>query len=414
MITLRLRIVFLLSLFLLAGANAFAQTSAEPTRLAVQIRYHDPQGPTSAYRLASAHIVVEPTEKHWIWFGRFSRVAGWTQPPNSQPLKAVKINAQQAEDGVRVWVSVLLGKVLEDEKQVSSYLLREGDTISAKELTGVGVVPFEFKVVRLAASASYVPEFKSKSPSIELASIQPNFAALPKVQLVLRNVSSKPVDAVEVVTVSDGIACLMTMRQGEEGQALIPPGGTFEMSVSLKTKYQAGANEYSIQTPPNQLIQVATAVFADGSYEGDSVYAMTFLGYQKGRKAQLERVIDLLQKAANGTADAASLKDKLSALNVDADPAAVEELDKQFPQPKQIEPARTANQAGMRGTTIQVGPRAKGDARTAIEVGMRAMRDDVLKDLVQFEIHNRYSDANAFNSWLASATQRYKAWRSRL
>jgi hypothetical protein len=175
----------------------------------------------------------------------------------------------------------------------------------------------------------------------------------------------------------------------------------------------AGANEYSIQTPPNQLIEAATAVFGDGSYEGDSDYAMTFLGYQKGRKAQLGRVLNLLEKA-NGTNDVSSLKDKLSALNVDADPATVEELDKQFPQLKQIQ--RTANQVGMRGAsgTIQVGARGKGDPRTAIEVGMRAMRDEVLKDLSQFEIHNRYSGVNALDPWLKSATQRYKAWLSRL
>lgn len=406
MTTLRFRIVFLLSLFLFVGANAIAQTSAEPTRLAVQIRYYAAQGP--------AYIVVERAEKHWVWFGRFSRVPGWTETPNSLPLKAVKVNAQQAEEGVRVWVSVLLGKVLEDEKQVSSYLLREGESISAKELADVGVVPFELKVVRLAASASYVPEFKSKSPAIELASIQPNFAALPKVQLVLRNVSSKPVYAIEVLTVRDGIPCLMFMQQGKEGEALIPPGGSLEVHASLMTKYAAGADEYSMQIPPNQLIEVATAVFSDGSYQGDSVYAMTFLGYQKGRKAQLERVLGLLENAANGTADISSLKDKLSALNVDADPAAVAELDKQFPQLKQIEPATTTNSAGLRSTRIQVGAAPKGDARTAIEVGMRAMRDDVLKDLTEFEIHKRYSDATAFNSWLTSAKQRYKAWLTRL
>jgi hypothetical protein len=394
-----------LNLFLLAGATAFAQTSTEPTRLAVQIRYYAAQGP--------AHLVVERAEKHWVWFGRFSRVAGWTEPPNSPPLKAVKVNAQEAEDGVRVWVSVLLGKVLEDEKQVSSYLLREGDTITAKELADVGVVPFEFKVVRLAASTSYVPEFKSKSPSIELVSIQPNFSALPKVQLVLRNVSSKPVHAVEVLTVSDGIACGMFMPQGKEGEALIPPGGTVEVTAGLKTKYAAGANEYSIQTPPNQLIEIATAVFGDGSYEGDSDYALTSLGYQKGRKAQLGRVIDLLEKATNGTLDAASLKDKLSALNVDADPAAVAELRLQFPQPKAVaaNPPPAGNSrmvvANPRGTPVD-------HARTAIEVGMRAMRDDVLKDFSQFEIHNRYAGANALDPWLKSATPRYKAWLSRL
>ena len=377
----RFRILLLLSLVPFVAANAFAQTSATPTRLAVEIR--DPGQPP-------AHIVVEPAEKHWIWFGRFPRVAGWTEPPNSLPLKAVKINAQQAEEGVRVWVSVLLGNVLEDEKQVSSYLLREGDTISAKELADVGVVPFDFKVVRLAASVAYTPEFKSKSPSIELASIQPNFAALPRVKLVLRNVSSKPVHAVEVATISDGLAGLLTMQGGKEGEALIPPGGTFEMTMGLRTKYVAGANEYSIQTPPNQSIEVATAVFSDGSYEGESEYALTFLGYQSGRKAQLGRVIDLLEKAAKGTGDAAALKDKLSALNVDADPAAVAELHQQFPQ-QQVE-----------------------RARTAIQVGMRAMRDEVLTDFAQFEIQKRYSGANALDSWLASATQRYKAWVSRL
>ena len=402
MVTSTVRIIFLLALASVAGVNAIAQTSATPTHLAVQIRYYPGQSP--------AHIVVEPAEKHWIWFGRFPRIAGWREPPNSLPLKAVKVNAQQSEEGVRVWVSVLLGKVLEDEKQVSSYLLREGDTTNAKELADVGVVPFEFKVVRLAASASYVPEFKSKSPSIELASIQPNFAALPKVQLVLRNVSSKPVHAVEVLTVSDGIACLLAMREGKEGEALIPPGGTFEMTASLKTKYAAGANEYSIQAPPNQSIEVATAVFGDGSYQGESIYAMTFLGYQKGRKAQLRRVIDLLEKVANGTSDAATLRDKLAALDVDADPAAVEELLQQFPQQKQIQPAGAGASTTIQGAR-QIEP---AGARTAIEVGMRAMRDDVLKDLVQFEIHKRYSGANALDSWLASATQRYKAWMSRL
>jgi hypothetical protein len=96
------------------------------------------------------------------------------------------------------------------------------------------------------------------------------------------------------------------------------------MTASLKTKYAEGANEYSIETPPNQLIEVATAVFSDGSYEGESDYAFTFRGYQTGRKAQLGRVIDLLEKAAKGTSDAAALRENLSALNVDADPAAVE------------------------------------------------------------------------------------------
>ena len=383
MTTSRFRIVFLASLLFFSATIANAQTPAPVTQLAVEIQYYP--GPLHA------HIVVDGTEKHGIWFGRFGRVPGWVSPANSLPVTAVNIKAQQAEGGVRIWVSVFLGKVHEEEKQISSYVLREGDAATANELADVGVVPFEFKVVRVAASAAYVPEFKSKSPAIELASIQSTYSASPAIQLVLRNVSSMPVHALEVLTISDGVPCLAYMPQGKEGDVLIPPGGTVEVKTYLKSTYTASANERWIQTLPNQSIEVATAVFADGSSEGESDYALTFLGYQKGRKAQLARVIDLLDKAGSETSDAASLKDKLLTLNLDADPAAIQELQQQFPQEKRIE-----------------------HIKTAIQVGMHDIRDEVMKDVIEFQMHNRYAKTNAFNSWVISAKQRYQAWLNRL
>jgi hypothetical protein len=383
MMTLRSRILFLLSLLLFAGANASAQTSAAPTQLALEIRYYPGQPP--------AHLTVQPSAKRGIWFGRFPPVAGWTAPANSLPVTAVNISALQAEEGVRVWVSVFLGKIHEEEKQVSSYVLREGDTITANELANVGVVPFEFKVVRLSASIGYVPAFRSKAPSIELVSIQPNFSTIPTVQMVLRNVSSKPVHALHVQTSQGGRLLLAHNEQGKEGEALIPPGGTFEFTARLATQSVNGPNGNTPETLPDQTMEIATAVFADGSYEGDSDKAMAFLGFQKGRKTQLGQLIDLLEKAANGTIEPSSLKDKVAALTIDADPAATEELHRQFPQEKQIE-----------------------NVMTVIQIGMRGMRDEALKDLSQFELRSRYSGPNAFNSWLTSAKQRYQAWLSRL
>jgi hypothetical protein len=406
MMALKLRLFLLVSLFLFAATTANPQTPVAVTQLAVEIQYYP--GPSHA------EIVVERAEKHWIWFGRFARVPGWVAPANSQPLNAVKITAQQSEEGVRVWVSVLLGKVLEDEKQVTSYILREGDKVTAQELTGVGVVPFELKIVSLAGAVPYVPDFKSKSPAVELASIRPNFSAIPELQLVLRNTSAKPVQAIEVLTISDGVPFLMTMREGNKDEALIPPGGTYEVKIGLKTRYVPNANGFSIETLPNQSIEVATAVFGDGSYEGDSKYAMTFLGYMKGRKTQLARVIELLENSANGNGDLALLKDKLSALSLDADPTAVDELHQQFPPKNQIEPARPSIRVGDAGGVKTVTHVSTDAAKVAIEVGMRRVRDDVLKDLIQFELHSRYSGPNAFNSWLTSAKKQYKAWLSRL
>jgi hypothetical protein len=66
-------------------------------------------------------------------------------------------------------------------------------------------------------------------------------------------------------------------------------------------------------------------------------------------------------------------------------------LHRQFPQEKQID-----------------------NVRTVIQIGMQGLRDAVLKDLGQFELHSRYSEANAFNLWLTSAKNRYQTWLSRL
>ena len=383
MINSRFRILLLLGLVPFAAANASAQTSASPTQFAVEVRYSPGQAP--------AHIVVDPADKHWIWFGRFPRVADWVLPANSLPVTAVKVYGLQAEDGVRVWVSVLSGKVLEDERQISSYVLREGEAVTVKELAEVGVVPFDLKLVRLAPSVSYVPEFRSKATSIELVSIQQTFSTLPSIRLVVRNVSAKPAVMLEIATLQDGRCRSLFMPQDKEGNTLIAPGATFEVTVHLGTRYVPNANEYSIQALPNQSIEISTAVFGDRSYEGESEYARTFIGYQIGKKAQLKRVIDLLEKAGNGPIAVSSLKDQVSALNVDADPPSVEELQRHFAQEKPIE-----------------------GVKIPIEVGMRALRDEALKDLTQFELHSRYLDARAFNSWATSTKQRYQAWLSRL
>jgi hypothetical protein len=159
----------------------------------------------------------------------------------------------------------------------------------------------------------------------------------------------------------------------------------------LATRAVGGPDSYQPEALTNQTIEVSTAVFADGSYEGDSDKAMSFIGFQKGRRTQLGRVVDLLEKAATGAIEQASLKEKLTALNIDADPAAVEELHRQFPQVKQTE-----------------------NLKNVIQIGMRGLRDAVLKDLSQFELHSRYSEANAFNLWLTSAKKRYQTWLSRL
>jgi hypothetical protein len=388
-------VIIFLSLFCLASASAFAQISS-PTQLALEVRFYPNEAP--AYQL------VHPTLKRESWYARFPRVSNSAAAANSLPVTAVSINSQQAEDGVRVWVSVYLGKLHEEQKQVGSYVLREGESVTAKELADVGVVPFEIKLVRLSPSSGQPPQFQSKAPSIELVTIQPNFTTLPTVQLVVRNVSTKPVQALEVQTSQAGRRRNALMPQGKEGEALIPPGGTFELTAPLASPAVLGANGYSPQVLPDQTVTIATAVFGDGSYEGDRHNALAFLGFQKGRKSQLGRILKIISEAQEGTNDLAWLKAQVEHLNLEADQADIEDLSRQFPPGTMIEDPSV--KSGTRPLNLE-------DIKTVIQLGMK-VRDEVLKDITQFEIRSRHAEPGVFKPWLESSKARYQAWLSRL
>jgi hypothetical protein len=362
------------------------EISSAPTQLALEVHFYPNQAP--------AYQTVPDSSPRGAWYARFARVPGSTQPANSLAVTAVNIKSLKAEEGVRVWVTVFLGELHEQEQKVSAYVLKEGDKISVAELAEVGVVPFEIKIVRLAATAAQPPQFRSKAKSIEVVSMQANFSATPSYEVVVRNTSGKPVSSLAVQTLQGGRVQLGTNRQGPEGQQLIAPGDSYRMTVRLANRAKPGADGYAPELLPDQTIEVRTAVFTDGTFEGDSEPAMAFTGFQIGRKIQLARVVGLLQNGIKGETgalnDPVSLKDALAALDLKADDAAIETLRRKFPQQHQTELTHV------------------------IEIGMKGIRDELLNELSQFELRNRRSDQNTFSAWLSTASKRYQAWLDRL
>jgi hypothetical protein len=382
----KFRLAFLVAALAVAYPVRGQQISASPTQLALEVHFYPNQAPS---------FQPVPDSSHGgTWYGRFGRVAGWEPPANSKEVTAVNIRCVKAEDGVRVWVSVFLGQLHEEETKVTAYVLHEGDKVTVQELAQFGVVPFDIKIVRLAALTGDPPQFSSRAKSIELVSMQPNFSVTPSYEVVLRNTSGKAANALEVRTSQASRPGITMMPQGHEGQALILPGGTYKMTVYLAERTTAGSNGYAPEILPNQTIEVSAAVFDDGSLEGDSSSASAFIGFQKGRKAQLARVVEVLQSALNGDAgapsDFAAMKNAMATLGLQADDAAVTDLRAKFPQ------------------------EAQQRLRHVIELGMKGIRDDVLNNLTQFELHNRRTDASAFSAWLTATKNHYESWLARL
>jgi len=379
-------IAFLIAAFVVAYPIRSQQISTT-TQLALEVHFYPNQAP--------GYMTVPDSSPRGGWYARFARVPGWAPAPDSLPVTAVNIKSLKAEDGVRVWVSVLLGQLHEKEQKVAAYMLHEGEKITVAELAQVGVAPFEIKIVRLSASVGELPQFSSKARTIELISMQPNFSATPSYEVVLRNTSDKAVNALEVQTLQGGRMQLSTMPQGKEGQPLILPGGTYQMTAHLANRAVAGANGYAPQVLPNQTIEISAAIFNDGTFEGEASPAMAFTGFQKGRKIQLARVVDVFQRALAGDSGVAdnftSLKTAIAALDLQAGTPAVDDLHGKFPQEPQTE-----------------------RLRHVIELGMKGIRDEVLNDITQFELHNRRADAGMFSTWLAAEKNRYELWLARL
>jgi len=380
-------LVFVLIVAFTSLATA-QQTSPGAASLALEVRFYPQEEP--------AHHAVS-SKRDGVWFARFGHVPEWKQPENSLPVTAVNIQSEMAESGVRVWVSVFLGEIHKQEKAVMSYVLTEGEKVTVRELAEFGVEPFEIKVVRLPPMIGEPPRFVSKARSIELVVMEPILSTLPAYKLVVRNLSAKPVSALHVQTLQDGRMRISLMPQGKEGEPIIAPGGTYEFNARLATRSTPTAGGYSPVILPNQVIEISSAVFNEGSFEGESETAISFAAFSKGRKMMLEKVLGLLQKSqsANDSATATSLdglKSVVAELKLEASAVAVEEVENKL--------------MGLGADQRRL--------RTLIEIGMKGVRDQVLRDITQFQLRYRYADPKPIHDWFAASKERYEAWFGRL
>jgi len=381
------RILFCLIAIAMAVPATMGQPNdPPPTQLALEVQFYPNTPP--------GYQSVPPRGRSGGWWGRFARVPGWQQPADWPEVSAVEIKSELAEDGIRIWVSAFLGKMREQTRMVASYVIREHEKKTVRELADLGVQPFEIKVIRVNLAAMELPQFRSKAKSIELVVMQPKLSTMPAFEVVVRNVSDKNVNALSQQVFQSGRRQISSMPQGKEGQVLIPPGGTYAFTVPIAVRAMPTADSFTPVVLPNQTIEVSTAVFVDGSFEGDSEPALSFTGFQKGRSIQLARVIGLLDNilAANSTGapDLASLRAQVSALNYEPGSDEVQQVRVRFP---------AAND---------------GDLKRPIEISMKSTRDQILTDLDQFTLHNRRFPSPTAREWLTAAKERYQAWLNRL
>src|SRR5580765_328442 len=363
------------------GQAIFSQQApASSSQLALEVYFYPNEPP--------AYQRIYKSQSGGAWYSRFHQIK--PTAPNDLPVNSVDIKPSFAESGIRVIVSVLFGELSEKQKQVGVYTIHEGEKIKIQELAQFGVDPFMISAVNFSPALFDLPEFISKAKSIEYIGIQPTVSTMPAFRVAVRNLSSKNVRAIQVRILKGGEAQLSFLPQGKEGAPLIQPANAFEFDARVATRANPTPTGYAQVTLPGQVIEVVTAIFDDGSFEGEAEPALIHAATLRGEKIQLAQVIDLFQQTINDTqADPSvrieALKTKLATLNLEADQALATEVIAEFGQPVK----KTAQ-----------------ELKGAIEVGMKTISSHAVNMTKQFQLRNPKPEKGTVDRWLATVKQR--------
>lgn len=386
----KLKVGSVLCVLLLLACGVRGQEPSGPTYLTLEV-YPDKTRPP-----AYVPVSRNPSSRSGTWFARFRKLPGW--PADEElPVYAVDIRPMLVGDVVRVSVTLFLGKRHEEEKEIAVYTLRRDEKISVNELARFGVEPFEIVLRSVTPPMANIPRVISKARSIELVSIEPNLSTLASFKLALRNLSSKNASALFVRVMRGAETRISHMPHRKDGQPLILAGDVHQILERAEIVVAERPGGYEPSYPEGQTIEISTAVFEDGSFEGDVDDAAQFRAFVKGRKLQLTQVLDILQVALNDeskpSAVLASLRRSGSSLGLKADVNSLRELATEFAN-SPLKPKR--------------------DLKSAVEVAMNGVRRDLLDAIEQFMMKNPNPDFKDLRAWLVETKRLHETWLARL
>lgn len=362
------------------------------------------QPPLSGFAIQIAYQSGQST--HYFIYGRELKGRGaFTLPPeeiikradkDSEQVSIVKVAASSEEDAWRIKVSVVKGEFYDKgEQDVATYLVRENEKVTVKEMGQFGIKSFDIAVVRVNQSGAIQPRIRNRTESLAVTNVEATTIPSPY-RIFLRNLSYKNVLALEVNTYSGNQMLLLKWPQGTWDHPLIEPGGTYEEWMPSAGHGQTTPFGYVPEQSTG--IEISTVVFTDGTYEGKPYLAAVTKAQVMGSRTQLKRVMSLLQtvweSADNTDVDALTrLRELVSLLSEDADPAQLKELQGQFPTLSEGERKNLAN---------------------FVRSGLHNVKATLLKEIEALQKQGQPTSGSSVREWIPKTKDRYERWLSAL
>ncbi|MFT3745970.1 MAG: hypothetical protein QM785_17000 [Pyrinomonadaceae bacterium] len=236
-----------------------------------------------------------------FWASGFPRLKDWKVPSSGDPVQAMDFRARLISDKAEMTISLFSGKRFgENVEVVARVWISEGQTIEVMELKKFGFEPVTVKMLATPTVVADVPLVTN--PASQLRTTVSNVVAtLPTFNIKFLNGSPKDIMAFEWHTETGGRPLASSIAQGKYGKALIEANGSYEMNIP--------ASKRETDLGPIQMV-IGAVIYSDGSIEGSTRSASSFLSFTEGRRKAVEEISALLEKAVERKAG----RDDLSSL----------------------------------------------------------------------------------------------------
>ena len=312
-------------------------------------------------------------------------------PPDSAgpPLTSkVFVTAEQRGEQWEVKVSIGTGEFYDaGDTVIGDFNLNLNERVSVTDMSRFGLSPIRVGVVKIVRQQAESPGFVNLTQSVSIESIETNDLPDPY-KVRLRNASQADLVAFQYNTFRQQRFLALKWVSGDRLNPLLKAGQTYTLEVNSEDNSCGDAEGY--RPKQSSRIDLVSAVFADGNYEGEPGLAALFKGTALGNRKNLERVVEVLRGAAADPAEVASrLSELRQGLNEETDPAWTALLHLMLP----TMPANSTD--ALNGF---------------IRSGMHQVKVSVECDVQYFEFVKQRKNPELTSQWLEQTKTKYERW----
>jgi len=334
-------------------------------------------------------VSVSPTDKYYghVMYP-LPRPARVPSDSSGQPIvSTVFAWATQEGEQWNVRVAVGRGEFFDvDSIKVGEFRLATNKRATVSEVTRFGLSPVHVGVMKIVRETAGSPSFSNLAQSISLESMETQKRPDP-FKLTLKNNSSQDLIAIQYNTfVTTAFLGLKWFIPGLL-TPLIKTGDTYKLEVASED-YSCGDDD---GYRPNQLyrIEMVSAVFANGTYEGEPSLAALIKGTALGNRKNLERVVQSIVEITDPDQLAFQFNYLQQGMNEDADPALVETLCAMFPM---------------------LTPDARDALTNDIRSGMHEVKTNLARDAQHLQSISKHNNPQLNQRAVQTIKEKYERW----